>query len=366
MIREALDKELVHAVTAPDAGVASCQLAIVCVGTPSAPDGSHNMSYIAEVSRQIAQLVKTHPQARMTVAYRSTVRPGTLEELIDPILADVLGADASRIELVYNPEFLRESVAVADFFAPPKIVIGTRDGERCATLDTVNEDLNAPVFYVKFREAEITEFVDNTFHAVKTAFANEIGRVCTKLNISAKAVHDIFVSDTKLNISKYYLRPGGAFGGSCLPKDVRALQYMSRQVGGATSLIDSLLTSNEAHKQFLFETAAQGLPHGAKVLMLGIAFKDKSDDLRESPNIDVARSFITAGFRLSIFDPHVQPANLMGQNLGALSNSPFIRQLLVPQETIESEEYDLVVDTRSVAKDYSIKAGRIIDVNALA
>lgn len=366
MIQEALSKGLLHAITAVNAQIAQCELAIVCVGTPSAPDGSHNMSYIAEVSRQIAVLVRDHPEARMTVAFRSTVRPGTIEELIDPILADILGEDASRIELVYNPEFLRESVAVADFFAPPKIVIGTRTGERCATLDAINEGLDAPVFYVKYREAEITKFVDNTFHAVKTAFANEIGRVCTKLNISAKAVYEIFVSDTKLNISKYYLRPGGAFGGSCLPKDVRALQYISRQIGGGTALIDSLLTSNEAHKNFLFETCAQDLPHGAKVLMLGIAFKDKSDDLRESPNIDVARSFITAGFQLSIFDPYVKPANLMGQNLGALSNSPFIRKLLVSQEQIEAEEYDLVVDTRSIAGNYKLTAKRVVDVNALA
>lgn len=366
MIQEALGKGLLHAVTKPDSAIAACELAIVCVGTPSAPDGSHNMSYIAEVSRQIALLVKANPGSRMTVAYRSTVRPGTIEDLIDPILADILGDEADRIELVYNPEFLRESVAVADFFAPPKIVIGTRTGERCVALDTINEGLQAPVFYVKYREAEITKFVDNTFHAVKTAFANEIGRVCTKLNVSAKAVHEIFVSDTKLNISKYYLRPGGAFGGSCLPKDVRALQYMSRQVGASTFMIDSLLNSNEAHKNFLFETCAEGLPHGAKVLMLGIAFKNESDDLRESPNVDVARAFITAGFQLSIFDPYVKPANLMGQNLGALSNSPFIRKLLVTQEEIEAGDYDLVVDTRGIAKNYTLKAAKVVDINALA
>jgi GDP-mannose 6-dehydrogenase len=366
LVAEGVSKGLLKAVNAIDAELASCQLAIVCVGTPSASDGSHNMSFIAEVSRQIALVMKEHPDARLTVAYRSTVRPGTIEELIHPIFTDVLGPDVERIELVYNPEFLRESVAISDFFAPPKIVIGTRDGGRCAALDAINEGLDAPVFYVRFREAEITKFIDNSFHAVKTTFANEIGRVCTKLGISAKAVHEIFVSDTKLNISKYYLRPGGPFGGSCLPKDVRALQYISNQVAGSTYLVESLIRSNEAHKQWLFELCAQDLEFGAKVLMLGLAFKDKSDDLRESPNIDIARAFITAGYQLSIFDPHVKPANLMGQNLGALSNSPFIRNLLRTQEEIEADSFALVVDTRSIAKNYALNAARVIDINALA
>lgn len=365
MIAEARKQGLITAATTLIPEVASCDLAIVCVGTPSAADGSHNMSYIAEITRQIAELVKAHPDGNLTVAYRSTIRPGTMDELIQPIIDSILLDEASRIELVYNPEFLRESSAVRDFFAPPKIVIGTKTGDRCVALDKINEGIDAPVFYVKYRESEITKFVDNTFHAVKTVFANEIGRVCTQLGISAAEVHKIFVSDTKLNISPYYLRPGGPFGGSCLPKDVRALQHISRISGGATTLIDSLITSNEAHKTFLFDHVSRDLKYGAKVLLLGIAFKNDSDDLRESPNIDLARMLITAGYQLSIFDPHVAPQNLMGQNLGVLSNSPFIRDLLVDQETIESADWDLVVDTRSTAGSYSLSAGRIIDVNRL-
>lgn len=367
LISDALVKGLIRAIPSLTAEVADCELAIVCVGTPSAVDGSHNMSYIAEVSRQIAELMRAHPGKRMTVAYRSTIRPGTIEELIHPIFVDVMGrADSDRIELVYNPEFLRESTAIKDYFAPPKIVIGTSDGQPCVALETINQGIEAPVFYVRYRESEITKFVDNTFHAVKTAFANEIGRVCTKLGISAAEVHKIFVSDTKLNISPYYLRPGGAFGGSCLPKDVRALQHIARTSGGFTHMIDSLLTSNEAHKTFIFELVSQGLPHGAKVLMLGLAFKDKSDDLRESPNVDLARALITAGYQLAIFDPYVEPRNLMGQNLGALSNSPVIRDLLVDQTMIESEEWDLIIDTRTIAGHYKLTAARTVDVNRLA
>ncbi|KUI21250.1 GDP-mannose dehydrogenase [Mycobacterium lehmannii] len=346
--------------------VAECELVIVCVGTPSAADGSHNMTHIAEVSRQLAELVKAHPGSKLTVAYRSTIRPGTIEELIRPIITSVLDEETSRIELVYNPEFLRESSAIEDFFHPPKIVIGTATGGRCVVLDRVNETIDAPVFYVKYRESEITKFVDNTFHAVKTVFANEIGRLCIQLGISASEIHKIFISDTKLNISTLYLRPGGAFGGSCLPKDVRALQHISRMSGGFTHLIDSLTASNEAHKSFIFEYATRGLNHGSRVLMVGIAFKDNTDDLRESPNVDLARMLITAGYQLSIFDPHVAPENLMGQNLGVLSNSPFIRQLLVDQAAAESGEWDLVIDTRGTAAEYSLKAVRTVDVKRLA
>lgn len=366
LIANALSKGLIRTAPSLNDEVASCELAIVCVGTPSAADGSHNMRYIAEVTRQIAELMLRHPDRKITVAYRSTIRPGTIDELIRPIIVDILGYDdADRIELVYNPEFLRESTAVRDYFAPPKIVIGTRDGKPCAAIDKINEGIDSPVFYVRYRESEITKFVDNTFHAVKTAFANEVGRICNKLGVSARDVHRIFVSDTKLNISPYYLRPGGAFGGSCLPKDVRAFQHISRTSGGFTHLIDSLILSNEAHKAFIFDLVSQDLPYGSKVLMLGLAFKDKSDDLRESPNIDLARMLITAGFQLSIYDPFVKPDNLFGQNLGVLSGSPFISEILVDLQNIETVEWDLVIDTRSIANKYNLKFARIVDVNQL-
>jgi GDP-mannose 6-dehydrogenase len=366
LIAKAREQGLITAITTMVPDVATCDLAIVCVGTPSAVDGSLNMTQIAEVSRQLAELVKAYPDGNLVVAYRSTVRPGTMEELIQPIFDSVLGEETSRIELVYYPEFLRESSAVEDYFSPPKIVIGTKTGDPCPTLDKINQGIDAPVFYVEYRVSEITKFVDNSFHAVKTVFANEIGRVCAQLGISAAEVHRIFVSDTKLNISPYYLRPGGAFGGSCLPKDVRALQHISRISGGFTHLIDSLMASNDAHKAFLFDHVTRGLEHGAKVLLLGIAFKNESDDLRESPNVDLARMLITAGYQLSMFDPHVVPQNLMGQNLGVLSNSPFIRKLLVDQAVIESTAWDLVIDPRSAASKYSLTSASIVDINRLA
>lgn len=150
-----------------------CDIAIVCVGTPSAADGSHNMSFIAEVSRQIATSLRSGRTVPLTVVYRSTIRPGTIDELIQPIFKFVLGDKVDAVELVYNPEFLRESTAIEDYFDPPKIVVGTADGEHCARLEQMNEGITAPTFYPRFRDAEFTKFVDNTFHALKVAFANE-------------------------------------------------------------------------------------------------------------------------------------------------------------------------------------------------
>lgn len=367
LIASAVQKGLLRATKDAAPHLNSCDMAFVCVGTPSAPDGSHNMTYIAEVSRQIAALINPARPHALTVVYRSTMRPGTTEDLIEPIFEQQHGHDSGKVELVYCPEFMRESVAIGDFFHPPKIVIGTRNAEPCERLEVLNAKIQAPRFYTNYREAELTKFVDNTFHAVKIAFANEIGRVCSQLGISAHTVHQIFVSDTILNISPYYLRPGGAFGGSCLPKDVRALQYIASDAGADTHLIDSLLRSNDAHKHFLFENCVKDLPPHCKVLMLGIAFKSDSDDLRESPNVDIARKLLQAGHELSIYDPNIVPSKLLGQNLGyAFSNLPKLTKLLVTKSVAESENFDVIVDTRGWAKTLSLQPGqRIVDVNTL-
>lgn len=341
-------------------------IAIVCVGTPSAPDGSHNMSYIAEVSRQIAQSVKQDRATPLTVVYRSTIRPGTLDELVEPIFKRVLGDKVGAIELVYNPEFLRESVAVKDFFSPPKIVIGTKDGKPSVNMDKMNANLDAPVFYTRFRESEFTKFVDNTFHALKVSFANEIGRIALDLGISAAKVHEIFVSDTKLNVSPYYLRPGGAFGGSCLPKDVRALQYIASDIGLAAPVIDNIIRSNEAHKHYLFTYASQNLKPGAKLLMVGLAFKADSDDLRESPNLDLARKLLQAGYDLSIYDDTLDPAKLVGQNLGyGFSHLPSMATLLITREEAEKAKYDRVIDTNGRASTLSTGETEVVALNRL-
>lgn len=347
--------------------LAGTDLALVCVGTPSASDGSHNMSFVAEVSRQIASAAKNAPGNRLTVVYRSTMRPGSIDGLIRPIFKAVLGSAADQaVEVVYNPEFLRESEGINDYFDPPKIVIGTADGQPCARLQELYRDIAAPTFVTGYREAEFTKFIDNTFHALKVAFGNEIGRICLGMDVDVSKVHEIFVSDRKLNISPRYLRPGGAFGGSCLPKDVRALNHMAEDVGANSYVIDSLLRSNEAHKRFLFDHCVAGLPSGATILMVGLAFKPESDDLRESPQVDLARRILQKGYKLSIYDASVKPDQLMGQNLGySYSQLPNMDELLIAKEDAEQRAFDLAIDTNGRSKQLVLKAARIVNINSL-
>jgi GDP-mannose 6-dehydrogenase len=370
MLAEALAEGRMSARTEIGDALDEADLAIVCVGTPSAADGAHNMGYVADVSRQIARALVGVSRAKpLTVAYRSTFRPGTCEGLVQPIFDTILGEAGpgqGAVALVYNPEFLREGTAVKDYFEPPKIVIGTADGTPNAAMEALNAGIEAPVFHVRFREAEITKFVDNTWHAVKVAFANEVGRACLSLGVSAAQVHEIFVSDTKLNISPYYMRPGGAFGGSCLPKDVRALAHIAADTGTNLPLVDSLLRSNEAHKHRLFEYAAEGLAPGARVLMVGLAFKAGTDDLRESPNVDLARKFLAAGFELEIYDPAIRADMLVGANLGyAYSQLPQLERLLVDKGRAEAGGYARVIANNATIRTLDLGAVEIRDLGSL-
>lgn len=345
-----------------------CDIAIVCVGTPSGVDGAHNMSFIAQVTRSIAVALKPGRAAPLTLAYRSTIRPGSCESVIWPIIEGHLG-DAARatVELVYNPEFLREASAIDDFFNPPKIVVGTLDGKGLANIAKLNEGIDAPVFEVGLREAEITKFVDNSWHAVKVAFANEIGRVCENLGISARQVHAIFKSDTKLNLSAYYTRPGGPFGGSCLPKDVRALQHIAADTGAATHLVDSLIRSNEAHKNHQFRSVTDGLETGDKVLLVGLSFKLETDDLRESPAVDLARRLLEANFDIDIYDPQVTPDGLVGQNLGFIySVLPRIDTLMVSKQIAETRDYTRIIATNRLVDTLTIDRSKLVDTSTIA
>lgn len=342
-------------------------LALVCVGTPSTADGTHNMTHVADVSRQIATALKNFANRRTTVVYRSTMRPGTTEEVVAPIFRSILGSQMhERVELVYNPEFLREASAINDYFHPPKIVIGTVDGKHSYRMDELYSDIDAPIFYTRFGVAEITKFVDNSWHATKVAFTNEIGRICVALDLDPQEVNEIFVSDTKLNISPYYMRPGGAFGGSCLPKDVRALQHLAGDLGAGAVLVDSLIRSNEAHKHFVFAQCVRNLSPGARVLVVGLAFKADSDDLRESPNVDLVGKLLRAGYHVDVFDPGIQAERLIGQNLGyAYVHLPNLASLLVSEENIDIDSYDLVVDMNGRAKSLPVPADRLLSIHRL-
>lgn len=367
LLTQARSRNLLTATKSALDALTEADLAIVCVGTPSGPSGAHDMAHIADVSRQIAAAMRDLPGQHTTVSYRSTMRPGSMRNLVAPIFRAVLGTDwATRIELVYNPEFLREAQAINDYFHPPKVVIGTWNGSPSVVMQDLHKGIEAPTFVTNFEEAELTKFVDNSWHATKVTFANEIGRVCQRLGIDASVVHRIFVSDTKLNISPYYMRPGGAFGGSCLPKDVRALQYIATDSGINAPLLDSLLRSNEAHKNHQFDEVRRRLPNGGKVLLAGLAFKADTDDLRESPNVDLARKLLEARYELRIFDPNLEPARLRGQNLGyAYSNLPTIDQLLIERDEADADNWDLVIVSNATGKALNLEGKPVLVTHSM-
>lgn len=327
--------------------IVDADAAFVCVGTPSDPSGAHDMSYLERVSEQIAEKIK-YRKTPLYVVYRSTVKPGSMEDVILPRFKAVAPeGEGVSFEIVYNPEFLRESTAIKDYYTPPKIVFGSRPGVSLAVMDKIYETVDGPVFKVGLKEAEITKFVDNSFHALKVAFANEIGRFCLQADIDAKTVSKIFLSDTKLNISEYYLRPGGAFGGSCLPKDVRALSHFSKSLGLESPVIDSLIKSNESHKRYLSEYVYGLIPESKKVLLVGLSFKVNTDDLRESPNVDLAEWLLGKGVGLSIYEPALKFEKIHGANKSyALNKLPHISRLLVDGESIRGQDYGLVIDAK--------------------
>lgn len=368
LIADARAAKKIEAVCEIGDRLSECEIAMVCVGTPSGVDGAHDMSFIGQVTRSIAAALGEERKAPLTVAYRSTMRPGSMENFIRPIFRAMLGERTdSLVKLAYNPEFLRETSAIEDYFNPPRIVTGTFDAEPSPALERLYEGIEAPRFHVGIREAELTKFVDNSWHATKVAFANEIGRLCEVLEISAQAVHEIFTSDTRLNISSAYLRPGNAFGGSCLPKDVRALQHIAGDIGASTHLLESLIRSNEAHKHHQFLRTTQGLEKGAKVLLVGLAFKPETDDLRESPAVDMARKLLDAGYALDIYDPDVKPEQLVGQNLGyAFAVLPDFEHLLVPRETAEAGGYARVIATNRLADTLDLGGAPVVDISVIA
>ncbi len=290
---------------------------LVCVGTPLGPDGAPDLSQVLAVTAECGAALKRRPSHAppVTVAYRSTMLPGSMEETVVPALNRCAGAPGERYEVAYNPEFLREGTAIDDFFAPPRIVIGERVPGSAQCLGQMYSGIEAPVFEVPLVVAEMLKYADNSFHALKVAFTNELARLAHALAIPAQSVAEVFLADTKLNVSPAYLRPGGAFGGSCLPKDVRALTTYLKENEVRAPLIESILSSNDIHKEYLAEYAAAHVSPGGHVLLLGLSFKPGTDDLRGSPLVDLAERLLDKGIRLTIHDPDVRPARLTGINL---------------------------------------------------
>ena len=343
---------------------------LVCVGTPAGQDGKPDLSQILAATAEIGAALKERPSraAAVTIAYRSTMLPGSMETTVAPALIERAGPPGERYEVVYNPEFMREGTAIRDYFAPPRIVVGERVPGRSGRLKELYSGIDAPVFEVPMAVAEMTKYADNAFHALKVAFVNDLARLASALNISAQSVSDIFVADTKLNVSQAYLRPGGAFGGSCLPKDVRALTACLRENDVKAPVIENILSSNVAHKDYLAEHVASRAPCGGRILLLGLTFKPGTDDLRESPLVDLAENLLERNFHLAIHEPDLRERQLAGVNLDlASSRLRRLLELLTDDVENEIESADLIVIGKSMPGLSARLAGdaRALDVNRL-
>ncbi len=326
------------------------ELSFVCVGTPSQPNGNLDLRYIRRICEQIGQALKDKA-TRHTVVIRSTVLPGTMHGIVIPVLEEFSGKKAGvDFGLCHNPEFLREGSAVKDFNSPPKTVIGELDKSSGDILATLYRKIDAPLIRTDLETAEMVKYVDNCWHALKIGFANEIGNLCKAFAIDSHKVMGIFSQDKKLNISSAYLLPGFAFGGSCLPKDLRALAYKAKIHDLDLPILSSILPSNEMQVtrglQLIMEKGHR------RIGVLGFSFKAGTDDLRESPVIEVIERLIGKGFDLRIYDKNVRLASLIGANRDFILNRiPHISKLMVDDiDTVLNHAETVVIGNRD--KDF--------------
>jgi GDP-mannose 6-dehydrogenase len=316
-------------------------LSIVCVGTPSRHNGDLDTSYVQRVCQEIGLTLKGKKKYHVIVL-RSTVLPGTTETIVLPILEQASGKRAGEdFGLVFNPEFLREGTAIKDFFAPPRTVIGQQDKKSGDIAASLYGKLEAPLVRTNYRAAEMVKYADNSFHAVKIAFANEIGNLCQAEGIDSHEVMKIFCLDKKLNLSPMYLLPGYAFGGSCLPKDLRALLYRIKSRDLTSPLCEAILPSNELQKNRAVELVRSFGKN--KIGVLGLSFKSGTDDLRESPTVGLIETLVGKGYKVSVYDPNVSLANLVG------ANKAYIEQQLPHIASLMSDSLDQVLAHAEVA-----------------
>ena len=312
LIRETAARGSLRATTSPAEAVAASEVSLLCVGTPSRRNGSLDLTYLARVCEEIGAALKGKDDYHIVVV-RSTVLPGTAYNLVIPTLEMHSGKKYGvGFGLVVNPEFLREGTALHDFRQPPLTLIGLDHAEDAAGAVALYEKIDAPLVNTSIRTAEMIKYASNTWHALKVCFANEIGNLCKRLDIDSHEVMDIFCQDTKLNLGSYYMRPGFAFGGSCLPKDVRALQYRAKEVDLDLPVIQAILGSNERHIRHALELIVE--TGRRRIGLLGFSFKAGTDDLRESPIVILAEQLLGKGYSLCIYDRNVSLARLVGAN----------------------------------------------------
>jgi len=328
MIAATVKDGLLHATDDVRHAVLNTDMSLICVGTPSQLNGNLDLSAVRKVCEQIGAAIKEKKDFHVVVA-RSTMLPGSMRSVVIPALEEASGKKAGvDFGVCNNPEFLREGTAVYDYYHPPKTVIGETDERAGELLLKLYEKMDAPMVRTSVETAEMVKYTDNTWHALKVAFANEIGNVCKAVGIDGHEVMEIFCQDTKLNLSPYYMKPGFAFGGSCLPKDVRALTYKARALDLELPLLNAILPSNtkqiEKGLKMVMDKGSK------KVGILGFSFKAGTDDLRESPLVDVIEQLIGKGYELRLYDRNVNLAALTGANQDYILNMiPHISKLMM-------------------------------------
>lgn len=351
MIAEAHQAGRLHATSSAESAVLNSDISFLCVGTPSLRNGKLDLGHIEPVCREIGEILKKKNSFHLVVL-RSTVLPGTAESIVLPTLENSSGKRLGRdFGVCVNPEFMREGTAVADFLEPSITIIGAADNVHSALVREIYTWAPGRIFETSIRSAEMVKYVCNAWHAVKVAFANEIGTLARGLEVDVESVVEIFTSDNKLNISPAYLKPGFAFGGSCLPKDLRAMNYRAKELDLKLPLFESIMPSNEEHLMRAVDLVLQ--TGKRKIGMLGLSFKAATDDLRESPHVQLVKRLLGEGREIRIWDNNVSLGRLIGSNRDYIEQViPHIGSLLKEnlEEVLRDSEV-VVIGTRGLDRD---------------
>ncbi len=342
LIKEMANSQRLRATTNTQEAIDNSDLSLVCVGTPSNANGSLDLSYVERVCQEIGSALRSKTD-RHTLVIRSTMLPGTIESVVVPALEAYSERRAGRdFGVCINPEFLREGTSLRDFYAPPFTLIGADDEQTANLVRQLYATINAQVLVTPVKTAEMVKYVCNCFHALKISFANEVGNICKSLGIDSHEVMEVFCQDTKLNLSAYYLKPGFAFGGSCLPKDLRAINYKAKQLDIEVPLLSSLLQSNRLQVERAVEMVLRTGKN--RIGVLGFSFKAGTDDLRESPMVSLIETLIGKGFQLAVYDRDVSLARLFGANKEFIERGiPHISQLMRSSLDEVLETSDLLI-----------------------
>jgi GDP-mannose 6-dehydrogenase len=366
LVRDAVRTGRLSATPSAVDAIQSSEISLICVGTPSHENGSLNLAYVEACCRSIGEGLE-QKKSYHVVVIRSTMLPGSLRGVVLPILETSSGKKAGEdFGLCINPEFLREGSSVRDFHQPPYTVIGSLDDRAARMLGQMYKSIDAPLVQVSPEMAEMIKYASNSYHAVKICFANEMGRLCKAAGVDGHQLMDLFCRDDKLNISKAYFRPGFAFGGSCLPKDVRAITYFGRAADVDAPLLNSLLASNQAQLQSALRLIERG--GRRNVGLIGLAFKPGTDDLRESPLVLLAEYLMGRGFPIRIYDADVHISNIFGANRQYIETEiPHIEKLMVPtlSDLIEFAQVLVVGHKNAELQSFPLQGKEVIELERL-